>query len=264
MKKYGELQLKRLPQKYQALPLESYGCSIVLTTESNMSSRNYHLTSNNELGSTMFRYFIGCLIALMATGVTTAASVKETKGNIYYVADNGKVRQLTTSGVDSSPQLSPDGKTIAFVQRRESDVTDPDYSPSDIWLMDTSGKNQRVVVTAQPSSEPEDALSGLNTPTFAPDGKLIYFMSAAWATSGAIHVLDVRTGKTRFLSPGNALKMVPSGEYAGHLILSKHKYFAGGGSYDFYWLVSPTGEEVTPIGDGSAEEQVDEFLRKNR
>jgi Tol biopolymer transport system component len=208
----------------------------------------------------MFRYFIGCLVALMATGVATAASVKEAKGNIYYLADNGKVRQLTTSGVDRSPQLSPDGKTVVFV-RSKSDSNDRDFAPDDIWLMDTSGKNQSVVVKARPASKPEDALSGLSTPTFTPDGKLIYFMSAAWTTSGAVHVLDVRTGKTRFLSAGNTFKMVPSGKYAGNLILSIHKYFAGGGTYDFYWLVSPTGEELMPIGE--TEEQINEFLRRN-
>ena len=188
----------------------------------------------------MHRYIIGCLVALLATGVATAASVKETKGNIYYVADTGKVHQLTTSGADKSPQLSPDGKTIVFV-RSNSDGSDPDYAPDDIWLMDTSGKNQRVAVKAHPASKPEDTLSGLSTPTFTPDGKLIYFVSAAWATSDAVHVLDIKTGKTGFLSDGNTFKLVPSGKYAGYLILSKHKYFAGGGTYDFYWLISPLG-----------------------
>jgi len=209
----------------------------------------------------MFRYFIGCLVAILATGVAIAASVKETKGNIYYVADDGKVRQLTTTGVDRSPQLSPDGKTVVFV-RSKPGSNDRDFYPDDIWLMDTSGKNQRVVVKARPASKPEDTLSGLSEPTFSLDGKLIYFMSAAWATSGAVHVLDLRTGTTRFLSSGNTLKIVPSGKYAGHLILSKHKYFAGGGTYDFYWLVSPTGDELMPIGD--RQEQIDEFLRSEK
>jgi dipeptidyl aminopeptidase/acylaminoacyl peptidase len=213
------------------------------------------------LGFTMFPFFIGCLVALMAMGVATAASVQINKGDVYYVADNGKVRQLTTSGVDRSPQLSPDGKTIVFV-RSEFDVSAPDYIPSNIWSMDTSGNNQRVLVNAHAASIPEDNLSGLDMPTFAPDGKLIYFISAAWTTSGAVHVLDVRIGKTWFLSPGNTLKMVPWGKYAGNLIVSKHKYFAGGGAYDFYWLISPTGEEIMPIGD--TEEQIDKFLRSEK
>lgn len=208
----------------------------------------------------MFRYFTGCLVALLAAGVAAAASVKEIKGNIYYVADNGKVRQLTTSGVDRSPQLSPDGKTIVFV-RSKSRSTDRDFAADDIWLMDTPGKNQRVVVKARAASKPEDILNALNNPVFAPNGKLIYFISAAWATSGAVHVLDLGTGKTKFVSSGNTLKIVPSGEYAGHLIVSKHKYFAGGGTYVFYWLISPTGEELMPIGDSGG--QINEFLRRN-
>lgn len=207
----------------------------------------------------MRRYFIGCLVALIATGVVSAASVKETKGNIYYVGDKGEVRQLTTSGSDRDPQLSPDGKTIVFV-RAKSDGNDREYV-DDIWVMETSGKNQRVVVKARPASKPEEALAGLGVTDFSPDGKLIYFMSAGWATSGAVHVLDRTSGKTRFLSSGNTLKVIASGKYAGNLILSKHKYFAGGGAYDFYWLISPAGEELMPIGE--TEQQIYEFLHHN-
>ncbi len=209
----------------------------------------------------MLRNFIGWLVMLLMTGAANAASVKETKGNIYYVADDGKVHQLTSPGVDRSPQLSPDGKTVVFVRSKESGG-DPEYSPDDICLVDTSGKNQRVVVKARPSSKPEDTLNALSKPAFSPDGKLIYFISAAWATSGAVHVLDLGTGKTRFITSGNTLKIVPSGKYAGDLIVSKHKYLAGGDTDDSYWLISPSGGEIMSLGN--TEEKINEFLHTER
>jgi hypothetical protein len=96
---------------------------------------------------------------------------------------------------------------------------------------------------------------------FALDGGSIYFISSAWATSGAIHLINIQTKKTRFVTPGNSVQLVPSGKYVGHLIVQKHKYFAGTGSYDFYWLVSPKGQEVLLIGE--QQEQVVQFLQLN-
>ena len=38
--------------------------------------------------------------------------------------------------------------------------------------------------------------------------------------------------------------MVPSCDYAGFLLVSQHRYFLAGGSYDWYWLVSPEGQKA--------------------
>lgn len=35
----------------------------------------------------------------------------------------------------------------------------------------------------------------------------------------------------------------------GRLVVQKHKYFFGGGSYDWYWLVGPDGENPKPLGE---------------
>ena len=29
----------------------------------------------------------------------------------------------------------------------------------------------------------------------------------------------------------------------------QHRYFLGGGSLDWYWLFTPTGKEVSPVGE---------------
>jgi len=52
---------------------------------------------------------------------------------------------------------------------------------------------------------------------------------------------------------------VPKGKYAGDLIVSKHRYRLAGGSYDWFWLVSPKGMELGPVGPVGA--NVTEFMR---
>ena len=75
------------------------------------------------------------------------------------------------------------------------------------------------------------------------------FCSAAYAVSGAIHAYDVTTHQVRFVMAGNAPQVVPAGEYKGDLLVEQHRYFLGGGSYDWYWLFEPNGKEIGPVGE---------------
>lgn len=62
----------------------------------------------------------------------------------------------------------------------------------------------------------------------------------------------VETGRTRFVCSGNTLEVIPRGEYAGYLMVTQHRYFLAGGSYDWLWLVHPDGQTVGPIMDPEA------------
>jgi hypothetical protein len=82
--------------------------------------------------------------------------------------------------------------------------------------------------------------------------RLLYFVTPAWATSGAIHVVDTTNGEERYLFPGNDLKLVKSGEYKDCLLVQQHRYFVGSGSYDWYWLLRTDGKEVGPVGEDTS------------
>jgi hypothetical protein len=93
---------------------------------------------------------------------------------------------------------------------------------------------------------------------FSPNGRWVYFLSPAWATSTAVHAVDVASGQERFVAPGNSLNVLYRGKYAGHLLVSQHRYFLGSGSYDWFWLIAPDGKEVGPVGETDA--AVEQFL----
>lgn len=190
---------------------------------------------------------------LLSTAPLAAQNVSIDRGNVVLTRSGARPAQLTSGGRDRDPALSPDARRVAFV-RGEGDA-------SELWIVDAAGGAPRRLVGARRSAEPQENLTSFASPRFSPDGATVYVLTEAWATSGAVHAVDVATGRVRFVCPGNSLQVVPRGEHAGHLVVSQHRYFVGGGSYDWYWLVTPAGAEVGPIGESTAmfEESYAEF-----
>ncbi len=193
------------------------------------------------------------LAAWLAAAPAAAQTVTTQDGNVFYRAsETAPSRQLTRTGLDRDAVLSPDGRTIAFIRGTPGDSVDIIVGPAEatsLWTMGVDGGGARRHVVGRTAQVAGDMLAALQGPRFSPDGARIYFLSAAWATSGAVHVLDLSTGTEQFLLAGNSLDVVPIGEFAGYLIVSQHRYLLSGGSFDWYWLFRPDGSEVGPIGE---------------
>ena len=190
------------------------------------------------------RFITLLLIFICLSSLAYAAQVTEKQGNIYY--DN---QQLTSSGKDNMAVLSPNDKQVVFVRDNA------------LWLMDVTGNNAHAIVANAENDDVKQHLTELNNPRFSLDSKAVYFLSAAWVTSNAVHVVDLTTHEQHFVTDGNSLELVPVGKYKGYLIVSKHKYHQGGGSYEDFWLVSPKGKAIKSLGE--EEERVNAFLKAN-
>lgn len=175
-------------------------------------------------------FLILCLLWSLTS--VHAATLTERHGNLYY-----NQQQLSNLGKDSQASLSPDGKQIVFIREMANKNTE-------LWLMDVTGQNARSVVQTHEHEDVKQNLSELNNPLFSLDGKSVYFLSAAWATSNAVHQLDLTSNKQRFITDGNSLELVPAGKYRGYLIVSQHRYHKNGGSYEAFWLISPKGKAI--------------------
>ncbi len=190
---------------------------------------------------------------MFTPGVASAQKVSaDEKGDVYYADSAGHRTRLTGEGKDSDPCLDPAGRRIAYVHRAPGKMVSSgagEAQPTELRVMDADGKNQEVLVRSAEGKKPEDILADFASPTWSPDGRTIYFSSAAWATSGAIHACDLKKKTVRFVLAGNNPLVVPAGEYKGDLLVQQHRYFLGGGSFDWFWLFTPDGKEVGPVGE---------------
>ncbi len=182
-----------------------------------------------------------------------AQSVFAQEGNVFLKNRSGQTKQLTTLGRDSRPNLSPDGRRIAFVRSTPGKTVQTslgDAEATELWLVNSDGKAPELLVTGREDEDPKKCLADFSSPQFSPDGRRIFFMSVGWVTSGAVHVVDIQTKRESFLSPGNTLEVIQRGKYRGYLIVQEHKYFFRNkvGSYDDYWLLTSTGTEIRHIG----------------
>ena len=180
---------------------------------------------------------------LVAAAPSAAQTVSIDRGNVVLTRPGARPTQLTCGGRDREPVLSPDRRRVAFIRGRE-------YA-GEPWIVDVAGGAPRRLVAARASDEPRENLTDFGSPQFSPDGRTVYFTTDAWVTSGAIHAVNLATGRVRFVCPGNSLQVVPRGRYAGHLMVGQHRYYIGGGSYDWVWLVTPEGRDVGPIGEST-------------
>jgi dipeptidyl aminopeptidase/acylaminoacyl peptidase len=211
----------------------------------------------------MPRHALPLLCALLCFASTAPAQeVGVERGDVTYRASpTAPLRHVTTSGLDSQPVLSPDGRWVAWARATPRDsVEGPGgwVQAGEIWIARTDGTGARMLARGRGAAEPRELLAGLDAPRFSPDGRRVYFLSRAWATSGALHAADVATGRRRFVAPANGYEVVPRGRWRGHLVAWQHRYFLAGGSYDWAWLLAPDGAEVGAVGETEA--AVAEFL----
>ncbi len=181
-----------------------------------------------------------------------AQSVAEENGSIFFTGADGVRKQLTDGGRDSAPVLAPDGKQVAFIRGTPGKTIATgagDNEATELWLIGIDGSKPTLLIQGRDAQDVKQVVAGIGGADFSPDGKLLYFVCSAWATSGAVHVIDLATKKERFFTDGSSLEVVANGEYKGCLLIQKHKYFIGGGSYDWYWLLKPDGSEVGPVGE---------------
>ena len=197
---------------------------------------------------------IGIFLAGMTGPLACAAgpAVEIRDGHVFWRPQDGAAKQLTHEGHDSAPVLSPDGRWIVFVRAvagKKIHTGSGESEAAELWQIRTDGKQATRLVAPRDADNMQQVIAAFDDACFSPDGRYVFFLTPAYATSGAVHVVDTTNGKEHFLMAGNSLEVVPAGEYRGCLLVEQHRYFLGGGSYDWIWPFKPDGKEIGPVGD---------------
>ena len=125
-----------------------------------------------------------------------------------------------------------------------------------------TAENATLLVRPRESDDMRTILAGFAKPQFSADGRYVFFLSDAWATSAALHVVDTTNGKEHFICPAWDFAIVGAGEYRGCLLEFQHRYYVGGGAYESYWLFGPDGKEIGPVSEDTADSDLAPALKK--
>jgi len=203
---------------------------------------------------------------VLAKDAPSIKKVFEEKGSIYYCPSGKQKIQLTKSGKDRNPILSPNGEKMVFIRKSSKMAYNPidgadiprDPLADQLWIMDINGKNEKMLVQdINPDDKGYDKWKGEDvigfiedeSVQFSPDGKTVYYLTPAWVTSSALRSVNVDGTREHFITSANYLKVIDKGQYKGDLIISQHRYFLIGGSYDWYYVFTSKGKEVGPLAD---------------
>ena len=202
---------------------------------------------------------LGVFVVLAAFAVGSAhAEVSVQDGNILC---DGKA--ITSGGSDEQPALSPDGHTVAFI--RNLQVDSGDDGPMDtasLWIGDCTTGSVRQLLAPKPDNDTaERNLRQVYNPVFSLDGSHVYIMATAWVTSDALHAVDVTTGAETYLIDGNTDSVIRTGPYSGDLLVQRHRYYRGGGSYNPTYVITPAGKTVLKV-PGTDNEETDEVTTR--
>lgn len=165
--------------------------------------------------------------------------------SLLAIAPNLAFSQTPIEHVDA-----PGGKVVYYIMQMPT--TDAEGNPN-LAIEETRNLNRsfRTLVTSRPSGDPKQNLTGFSHLALSPDGKMLYFQTAAWATSNAIHDINLSNGKVLYVTSGELACVVLSGEHQGDLIVEQHRYFIEGRSHDDLWLYSPSGKQIGQVAQGT-------------
>jgi dipeptidyl aminopeptidase/acylaminoacyl peptidase len=95
-----------------------------------------------------------------------------------------KVEDIHALKLVQDPQVSPDGRWVAYVVRK--DDTEEDRQDTDVWMVPFAG-GEAVRLTVSPKGE--------NRPRWSPDNRWLAFLSAREGDSAQVWLLDRRGGE---------------------------------------------------------------------
>ncbi len=219
----------------------------------------------------MRRPFCALFGALGLTLTTTAAaapSVTATGGNVVFVDAAGARHPLTAGGGYEEPALGPDGHTVAFIHVDGPAASADQDPPTSLWVADGLTGKAHKLIGHHDASDVKDAFVSYGGPVFSLDGGFVYVTAQAWATSGAVHQVNLATGQERFIIDGGVDRVIRTGPWRGYLLVTRHMYWPAPkeGSYDPTYVVRPDAKQSFVVPRTEKDDNVDHvtsWLKKN-
>jgi Tol biopolymer transport system component len=153
---------------------------------------------------------------------------------------------LPSLTVQAQSLTSPDGKWIVFVKPVTGDRIGTgvdDFQPSELWQVDSNGRHPTLLVRCHGSFDGDmsTVVAQFNDLRFSPDGRLVYFDTPAWTTSGALHMVDTTTCREHFICAGGMEG------FRGHNLVTVESVYNDNGHQNQRFLRSPEGRMLATL-----------------
>src|SRR4051794_39646981 len=110
------------------------------------------------------------LLALLAVPILRGQTVTASGGDVFLTSKEGRQVQLTSTGKDSGPLLSPDGRWVVFVRAAEGkkiETGSDSNSPSELWQIRADGKERTLLVRSRASEDMQHLIAEFGTLKFS-------------------------------------------------------------------------------------------------
>jgi hypothetical protein len=185
------------------------------------------------------------VVSLVVASATAASRSIVEQGNIFVVGDDGARTQITSGGTDSQPDLAFDGSRVVFVRKINQ-------GEDTLYLADVHEPQTSRPLLKSPITINGREFYEIFTPRFSPDGATVYFLLIRFtAATNAIVKVPIDKPAPKFVTTALSFQIVTRGRYRGDILAHVRKAKLAYGYYDWFWLLTPEGEEIGVVGQDS-------------
>lgn len=174
-------------------------------------------------------------------------SVAEDETAVWTVnADGSAARVLDANPLAEFPRWSPNGRWIAYQVQTSEDIRDANRANTtfELWLVRTEGSGpSRRLVGSEPRMENDNARFYVEFAqwSWSPDSRRLAFTRPRTPAqeSPGVNVVDVATGRVRFLGPGEDPAWSPDGKNL--LVTVDAEHTIGDAGCGTTWIVPAAG-----------------------
>lgn len=192
------------------------------------------------------------LVSLIMDTCPTSSAQSPGAGTSKHSSSDATTTSAPPAVAAKDKVFSPDRKFYAFIETSKQTVVAANGDvPADVIWLGSNNQTPRPLFkrgATYKTNKPlgEIPFGGISDLCFASDDSELFFINAAYAVSGIVLAVDLKTNKIRDVIDANSLTIPRTGRWKNMLLVQRHKY-NDQGAYNVECVVTPAGKEIKEL-----------------